>query len=202
MGKETNPAALVEHQAEWSQRASQLLSGIRDALKGMEGSGSASLDHIGSTSVSGLAAKPFLDIQLRISPLPSEEDLIARLEPLGYVRARGFRPDSPGVDRDLPRGSIEVDPVVWEKLLFSHEDAQAILHVRRADSPWGLYTIWFRDWLRARPDARRRYEAVKRTLSAQQVGKADYDDYTRAKTAFFDDVQAEFEAWASVGSRR
>lgn len=180
----------------------QLLSDVRVALEGMEGSDAARLDHIGSTSVSGLVAKPILDLQVRISPLPSEEDLIARLEPLGYIRARGSRPDSPGVDRDLPRGSIQVDPVVWQKLLFWHEDAQAILHVRRADSPWGLYTIWFRDWLRARPDARRRYEAVKRTLSAQQVGKADYDDYTRAKTAFFDDVQAEFEAWASVGSRR
>ena len=202
MGEEPNPAALVEHQAGWTRRALQLLSDVRVALEGMEGSDAARLDHIGSTSVSGLVAKPILDLQVRISPLPSEEDLIARLEPLGYIRARGSRPDSPGVDRDLPRGSIQVDPVVWQKLLFWHEDAQAILHVRRADSPWGLYTIWFRDWLRARPDARRRYEAVKRTLSAQQVGKADYDDYTRAKTAFFDDVQAEFEAWASVGSRR
>lgn len=202
MGEEPNPAALVEHQAGWTRRALQLLSDVRVALEGMEGSDAARLDHIGSTSVSGLVAKPILDLQVRISPLPSEEDLIARLEPLGYIRARGSRPDSPGVDRDLPRGSIQVDPVVWQKLLFWHEDAQAILHVRRADSPWGLYTIWFRDWLRARPDARRRYEAVKRTLSAQQVGKADYDDYTRGKTAFFDDVQAEFEAWASVGSRR
>lgn len=197
VSKETNPAALAEHQAAWSQRASDLLSGIRDALKGMEGSDSAELDHIGSTSVPALAAKPFVDMQLRISPLPPEDDLIARLEPLGYIRARGSRPDSPGVDRDIPRGSIGVDPVVWEKLLFWHEDAQAILHVRRADSPWGLYTVWFRNWLRATPDARERYEAVKRTLSAQQVGKADYDDYTLAKTTFFDDVQAEFEAWAA-----
>ncbi len=91
---------------------------------------------------------------------------------------------------------------MWEKLLFSHEGAQAILHVRRADSPWGLYTIWFRDWLRADPDARQRYEAVKRTLSAQQVGRADYDDYTLAKTAFFDEVQVEFEAWAASDQER
>lgn len=197
MSEETNPAALVEHRAEWPESASRLLSGIRDALEGMAGFESATLDHIGSTSVPGLAAKPFVDLQLRISPLPAEADLVARLEPLGYIRARGSRPDSPGVDRDLPRGSIEVDPTVWEKLLFWHDDAQAILHVRRADSPWGLYTVWFRNWLRAVPDARQRYEAVKRTLSAQQVGKADHDDYTLAKTVFFDDVQAEFEAWAA-----
>lgn len=198
MSERENPAALVEHQAEWAQRASLLLLGIGDALEGMDGSESAALDHIGSTSVPGLAAKPFVDLQLRIFPLPPEGDLIERLEPQGYVRARGSRPHSPGVDRDLPRGSIEVDPVVWEKSLFWHEDAQAILHIRRADSPWGLYTVWFRDWLRATPAARLRYETVKRTLSAQQIGKADYDDYTLAKTAFFDEVQPEFEAWAAT----
>ena len=194
---EKNPAALVEHQAEWAQRATRLLSGIRDAIDGLDGADTAALDHIGSTSVPGLAAKPFVDLQLRISPLPSEAELIIRLAPLGYVRARGSRPDSPGVDRDLPRGSIEVDAVVWEKQLFWHEGNQAILHVRRADSPWGLYTVWFRNWLRANVEARQRYETVKRTLSAQQVGKADYDDYTLAKTEFFDQVQAEFEAWAA-----
>lgn len=198
MSEHKNPAALVEHRVEWSESASRLLSGIRQALTGMDGSESAILDHIGSTSVSGLAAKPFLDIQLRIFPLPAEHNLITRLEPLGYVKARGSRPNSPGVVRDLPRGSIEVDPIVWEKLLFWHEEAQAILHVRRADSPWGLYTVWFRDWLRATPKARQRYAAVKRTLSVQQIGKADYDDYTLAKTAFFNDVQAEFEAWAAT----
>lgn len=54
-----------------------------------------------------------------------------------------------------------------------------------------------RDWLRESTDARQRYETVKRTLSVQQIGKADYDDYTLAKTEFFDQVQSEFEAWAA-----
>jgi GrpB-like predicted nucleotidyltransferase (UPF0157 family) len=103
------------------------------------------------------------------------------------------------VHRDLPRGSIEADPAAWQKLLFRHEDEQAILHVRRSDSPWGLYTVWFRDWLRADPTARRRYESVKRDLGAQQVGRADYDDYTRGRTGFVDLVQHEFEAWAATG---
>lgn len=197
MSDDKNPAELVEHRAEWAQRASRLLSDVRDAIAGLDGADAAALDHIGSTSVPGLAAKPFVDLQLRISPLPSEAELVTRLAPLGYVRARGSRPDSPGVDRDLPRGSIEVDALVWEKLLFWREDDQAILHVRRTDSPWGLYTIWFRNWLRANVDARQRYEAVKQTLSVQQIGKSDYDDYTLAKTEFFDQVQSEFEAWAT-----
>lgn len=194
---EHNPAALVEHRTDWAPRATLLLAELRAALDGMADAESATLDHIGSTAVAGLPAKPFLDLQLRTVILPEEADLVRRLSPLGYVRARGARPDSPGVDRDIPRGSAPAHPDVWQKLLFWHDGKQAILHVRRADSPWGLYTIWFRDWLRADPDARRRYEAEKRKLSAAQRGKADYDDYTRAKTAFFDEVQSEFEAWAS-----
>lgn len=197
MSDGTNPAALVEHKDEWAQRAGRMLSTLRPALDGLSGIEAASLEHIGSTAVPGLPAKPLLDLQLRISPLPGDDVLCRRLEPLGYVRARGAQPDSPGVDRDLPRGSLAVEPAVWEKSLFWHEGEQAILHVRRADSPWGLYTIWFRDWLRAVPDARDRYAAEKRRLSVEQIGKPDYDDYTRAKTDFFDQVQSEFESWAA-----
>lgn len=197
MADRTNPAELVEYRAEWAQQAAQALEKIADAITGLPGQDGAKLDHIGSTAVPGLAAKPFVDLQLRLSPLPAEHDLAPLLEPLGFARARGSRPDSPGVDRDLPRGSLPADPRVWQKLLFWNEGERAILHVRRADSPWGLYTVWFRDWLRANPEARSRYEEIKRTLSAQQIGKADYDDYTRGKTQFFDEVQADFESWAA-----
>lgn len=201
MSDETNPAALVEHQDEWAQRAARMLSALSTALDGVAGSDSASFDHIGSTAVPGIPAKPLIDLQVRISPLPDDAALSRRLEPLGYVRARGSRPDSPGVDRDQPRGSVTVDAAVWEKSLFWHEGEQAILHVRRSDSPWGLYTVWFRDWLRAMPDARNRYAAEKRRLSAEQIGKTDYDDYTRAKTDFFDKVQRELESWAAARDR-
>jgi dephospho-CoA kinase len=56
--------------------------------------------------------------------------------------------------------------------------------------------VWFRDWLRAHPEDRQRYEDTKRELSVLNVGKPDYDDYTRAKTAYFDDVQSAFVTWA------
>lgn len=195
-GHERNPALLVEHDPEWSSRAARWLEEIRVAIGGLPGAGAAELDHIGSTSVPGLAAKPLLDLQVRILPLPSHADLGVRLEPLGLERARGARPDSPGVGRDSPRGDETVPDEVWEKRLYVAWERAVVLHVRRSDSPWGRHTVWFRDWLRAHPDARRRYQATKRELSADNVGKPDFDDYTRAKTAFFDEVQPEFTAWA------
>jgi len=87
---------------------------------------------------------------------------------------------------------------VWEKRLYVARGGSVILHFRRVDSPWGCYAVWFRDWLRAHPDARRRYELTKRELSKQNIGKPDYDDYTRAKTAFLDEVQPAFTAWAQT----
>ncbi len=115
---------------------------------------------------------------------------------LGFVQAHGARPDSPGVHRDTPRGDEVVADEVWEKRLYVAREKSVILHVRRTDSPWGRYTVWFRDWLRAHPEQRKRYEEAKRQLAAANAGKPDYDDYTRAKTSFFDDVQQAFTRWA------
>jgi GrpB-like predicted nucleotidyltransferase (UPF0157 family) len=191
-----NPAALSEPDPEWPARATECLDQVKEALRGLAGADEAAFDHIGSTSVPGLAAKPFIDLQVRILPLPSHADLAPRLEPLDFEQARGSRPDSPGVTRDIPRGDEAVPDDVWEKRLYFAQSRSMILHVRRADSPWGHYTVWFRDWLRAHPQARRGYEDAKRRLSEQNAGKPDYDDYTRAKTAFFDEVHPVFSTWA------
>lgn len=191
-----NPAALHEHDSTWAPRAAGHLAQVREAMIGLPGVDDAMFDHIGSTSVPGLAAKPYVDLQVRILPLPSHDELGSRLAPLGFMRALGARPDSPGVNRDIPRGDEQVPAEVWEKRLYLNRDEAVVLHIRRADSPWGRYTVWFRDWLRAHPAERERYENTKRRLSLENVGKPDYDDYTQAKTAFFDDVQQAFTTWA------
>lgn len=72
------------------------------------GADQATYDHIGSTAVPDLAAYPYLDLQVRILPLPSQDHLDHRLTPLGFARAEGSGPDSPGVTRDTPRGGEHV----------------------------------------------------------------------------------------------
>ncbi|GAA0311332.1 hypothetical protein GCM10009528_30990 [Kineococcus aurantiacus] len=161
-----------------------------------------SFEHIGSTSVPGLMAKAYVDLQVVVSGLPEPELLDQALAPVGFVPTTGSRPDSPGVHRDIPRGSAhesgQVPEEVWRKRLFVHDidgPRAAILHVRLSASPWGRYAVWFRDWLRAHPEARDRYASFKAGVAAEHAGDADYDDYTRAKTVFFDEVQEQFEAW-------
>ncbi|WP_284249431.1 GrpB family protein [Litorihabitans aurantiacus] len=194
----SNPAALSPPDPTWPVRAEGVLAVVRAALADLPGGGAIVADHIGSTAVPGLAAKPYLDLQVRILPLPDDAAVAARLVPLGWARAEGSRPDSPGVNHDVPRGSAQVPAKVWAKSLWFHAEEAAVLHVRRTDSPWGRYTVAFRDWLRAHDGERRRYETVKRELAAREIGKADYDDYTRAKTAHLDEVQAAFEVWAGL----
>ncbi|MDD7930326.1 GrpB family protein [Microbacterium thalli] len=185
-----NPARLSPHDPTWAETAQSRLDDVSRALAGLPGADRAHFDHIGSTAVADLDAKPIIDLQVRIVPLPSEEELSLRLGAAGFRRAWGSRPDSPGVFRDIPRGGEPVPDEVWEKRLFVSDGGGVILHIRRADSPWGRATVSFRDRLRADPVARERYQQLKRRLSVENAGKADYDDYTRAKTRFFDDLGA------------
>ena len=191
----------------WPERAARLLAAVQRALEPL--GVAESFEHISSTSVPGLRAKPFVDLQVRVRELPQPGLLDAVLAPAGFTPSAGSRPDSPGVHRDVPRGSEhedgQVPDEVWRKRLFVHDldgPEAAILHVRLGASPWGRYTVWFRDWLRAHPQARERYAAFKAAAAAEHAGDADYDDYTRAKTEFFDRVQGEFEAWGRRASTR
>jgi len=185
---------LSPYDATWPDAAAARLADLRRVLGRIDPA--TAFDHIGSTSVPGLTAKPIIDLQVRMHRLPEAATLDPLLLEVGFHPHAGSRPDSPGVHRDHPRGSRQVPDEVWEKRLFTAEDPDTVLHVRRSDSPWGSYTVKFRDWLRAHPDQATRYAEVKRSLAQEHETDPDFDDYTRAKTAYFDDVQPLFERWA------
>lgn len=193
------PAAPAPHDPSWTGAATWHLRRVRAALASLLPPGAeVADDHIGSTAVPGLIAKPFVDLQVRMPALPPAPRLDAALACLGYLPALGSRPDSPGVHHDVPRGSEDVPESAWVKRLFFCPDPvqPVILYLRLAASPFGRYTVWFRDWLRAHPDDARRYGEIKTELAARHADDSDYDDYTRAKTDYLDGVQARFEAWA------
>lgn len=128
------PAVLVEHRPEWSASAEQLLDDLRVALStaAFEEPTAWSVDHIGSTSVPGLAAKNIIDLQIRLRVLPDDNALRGLLAPFGYLPSAGSRPDSPGVTRDDPCGDVSLPDEVWDKRLFVRPDSgqQVVLHVR------------------------------------------------------------------------
>lgn len=181
------------HDPRWASRAESQLQGLRQALAPLVPDLAAcSFEHIGSTAVPGLAAKPVVDLQVRLPALPETAALDRALAPLGWEPARGSRPDSPGVTHDLPAPGDHEPASVWVKRLFTSTDPtqRGILHVRLTASPFGRRTVAFRDRLRAEPDLRQAYEQLKTDLAAEHAEDQDYDDYTRGKTTFVQGASA------------
>jgi GrpB-like predicted nucleotidyltransferase (UPF0157 family) len=193
---QAGPAELVESRPEWAVTARRLGGRVLAALAHLPDGGRFSVEHIGSTSVPGLAAKPIVDLQLGVPDLKRLPGIPETLAEFGFVDVAAHRPNSPGVLADKPRGRF-AQSGTWDKRLFVSVDRSqaAILHVRQIGSPWWGYTVEFRDWLRANPAARDAYQRMKLDLAAAHANDVDYDKYTVGKTAFFDQVQPEFEAW-------
>lgn len=194
---------IVPYDPAWPSLASSWILRIREALI-RAGIPVAGFAHIGSTAVPELAAKPYVDLQVLVPAIPDETVVDAALDPLLFERARGSRPDSPGVDVDIPRPGS--DPRHHEKLLYFRDlDGDAslrglILHIRHADSSFAGFVVSFRDWLRANPAERAAYEQLKRSLAAAHSAAQDYDDYTRAKSAFMDHAQTAM-GWPDPAGR-
>lgn len=108
------------------------------------------LEHVGSTSVPGLAAKPIIDMVLGVADSTREETYVPSLEEQGFeLRAR------------------EPDWFEHRFLSLVSGDMQWSLHVFSAECEEIDRMLAFRDWLREHADDRRRYEKVKRELAAR-----------------------------------
>lgn len=196
------PAVIADYDTQWPVRADRLLQDVRLALRPLPDSDRFAFDHIGSTAVPGLAAKPIIDLQVQMPSLPQREELADRLAPAGFRVATGSRPDSPGVYRDTPRPGSQAPEHVYEKRLFHSPQHEAILHIRRLDSPFAAFVVLFRDWLQEHPDEARRYEQHKRSLADAHAADPDYDDYTRGKSDFLAEAESRMRAWAGMAQRR
>ena len=106
------------------------------------------LEHVGSTSVPGLSAKPIIDVVLAVADSADEASYVPPLEKQGYVlRIR--------------------EPDWFEHRLLKAPDVDVNLHVFSSGCEEMDRMLTFRDWLRTHEDDRRLYEETKRDLSAQ-----------------------------------
>jgi GrpB-like predicted nucleotidyltransferase (UPF0157 family) len=167
---------IVDYDSEWPMAASEELGRIREAV----GATAVRLEHIGSTSVPGLAAKPILDLLLAVGSIEPPAIYVGPLEDLGYL----FAPDPATPDFHF-FGKPPQRP-------RSHH-----VHVCEAGGEHEFRHLAVRDFLRAHSDEVARYAALKRATAARHP--QDRLIYIEAKQEYMTDLEARAVSWALSG---
>ncbi len=159
---------VVDSDPRWAGIAAALMAELRSALPG----GCAEMEHIGSTSVPGLAAKPVIDLMASTADLDRIIGLEQeRLSPLGYTRFETGMTGRLCYRREA--GSAPAERVAVH------------FHVVQVQDWAEQNERLLRDLLLADPDAARRYGDLKRRLAAEIT---DPQVYTRAKTELIQEL--------------
>ncbi len=160
---------LVEYDDNWPAVYESEAAHIRTAL----GDKALVLEHIGSTSVPGLIAKPCIDILLGVADSADEDAYVPALEAHGFVLRRR-------------------EPDWHEHRAFKSVRTNVNLHVWSAESTEVNRHLAFRDWLRTHEDDRQLYADTKRALAAQHF--ETMSDYADAKDDVVRQIQARINA--------
>jgi GrpB-like predicted nucleotidyltransferase (UPF0157 family) len=161
----TTPIEILDYDPAWPQRFTEESAKIRAAL----GETTCEVEHVGSTSVPGLPAKPIIDIVLVVPDSAAESKYAPQLESAGYrLRIR--------------------EPEWFEHRLFKGANDGVNLHVFSAGCPEIERMLQFRDWLRINAADRELYARTKRAL-AQQNWKYT-QNYADAKTNVIQEIIA------------
>jgi GrpB-like predicted nucleotidyltransferase (UPF0157 family) len=153
---------IVPYDPGWPRRFQDLAAGIRAAL----GDAALAVEHVGSTSVEGLAAKDVIDVNLTVADPADEDAYVPALERLGYVLTVR-------------------EPSFHQHRCLRLAEPRANLHVFGPDCPETVRVRMFRDWLRTHPGDRARYEAAKR---AAVPGGGHVMDYNARKQDVIRDI--------------
>jgi len=168
-GPERRAIRILDYDPEWPRTFEAHAKGIVAAL----GARALRVEHIGSTSVPGLAAKPIVDILVVVADSADESVYLPPLVAAGYV----LRVREPG----------------WhEHRMFRTPGRDVHVHVYSAGCPEIERNLRFRDRLRCNAEDRLRYERKKRELAARDW--ADTNDYAAAKTDVIESILAAARA--------
>lgn len=157
------PITLVEYDPRWPE----LFDREADRVRSILGNKALRVEHVGSTSVPGLCAKPIIDMLLVVADSADEPSYVPALEAAGYtLRIR--------------------EPEWFEHRMFKGPDIDINLHVFSAGMSEIERMLRFRDWLRANDTDRDNYARVKRNL-AQRVWR-HVQHYADAKTSIIQEI--------------
>jgi GrpB-like predicted nucleotidyltransferase (UPF0157 family) len=162
-----------------------------DRLRMALGESAHRIDHIGSTSVPGLASKDVIDIQVSVEHGTDLDSVAHVLEEAGWTLWRGTSSDHavPG----LPQ-----DERAWRKVFLCEPPGyrRVNVHVRIVGQANQRYPLLFRDYLRAHPHSAQAYATLKKDLAV--LLPDDLDRYADVKDAACDLIYFAAEAWAQT----
>ena len=167
-----DPIIVAPYDPTWPQRFCALAVPIRQAL----GAVALRIDHIGSTSIVGMDAKPVIDMQISVSALDPVNPFRIPLESLGYV----FHPEND----ELTKRYFREPP----------GQPRTHIHVRKLGSWAQQFALLFRDYMRVNPDDARAYAELKHALAERY--RDDRDGYTTAKEPFIWEVMWRADRWS------
>ena len=163
----SGPVTLVEYDEGWPALYAQEQTRIRSVL----GDRALLVEHVGSTSVPRLAAKPRIDVLLAVADSRDEASYVPALEAAGY--------------------SLRIREPDWhEHRLLKEPDIDVNLHVFSIGCGEIDRMLRFRDRLRRDPDDRALYERTKRDLAQRRW--ASIQEYADAKTQVVEEILARF----------
>jgi GrpB-like predicted nucleotidyltransferase (UPF0157 family) len=170
---------VVDYDPDWPAIAEKVVDGLRAALRQR----ALRIEHVGSTAVPGLAAKPVIDLDLTVADPGDERGWLPQLQEAGYVLT--VREPWWHEHRLLRRGSPDGSR--------TGADPAVNLHVFGPDSPELVKHVVFREWLRADAADRELYAAVKRSAAAGPDQRVmDYN--ARKQAAVLDIYERAFTA--------
>jgi GrpB-like predicted nucleotidyltransferase (UPF0157 family) len=167
---------LVPYDPDWPRQFDQEGAVLGAVFAG----GEAAIEHVGSTAVPGLGAKPVIDVMVGLSHLAEAEGRIAALEAAGYKYVEKH-------EKQFPQRRYFRKPRLGPSAYH--------LHCVVKGSDFWVRLLAFRDYLRAHPESAAAYYELKRELAV----RFSKEEYTEAKSPFIDRILVS--ALADEGER-
>ena len=167
-------ASVDNYDPGWPELFNELSQRLRSALGGV----AIRIDHIGSTAVPGLAAKPIIDVQISVESLEGLDSFRPGIESCGFM----WRSENP----DLTKRYFREQP----------GRRRTHIHVRTHGSFSEQFALLFRDYMRSHPGRANEYAQLKRELAP--LLRSDREAYVRAKGPFVWETMQMADEWARV----
>ena len=170
----TRTIEIVDYPPAWPET----FAGLSGVISGALGSLAMRIEHVGSTSVPGLAAKPIIDLDVVVGSRRSLPSVVTALAEIGYFH-EGDK-DVPGreafghEDRTVPRDGTGREWPDHHLYVCAHDSEELRRHLA------------FRDHLRSSPDSALQYEKLKRDLATRHPH--DIESYANGKSEFIEGV--------------